>query len=382
MLLHTGTPIKRLADVQANNLHPDPVSSAHDAGLRYINDGEPGFHRKRAGKRFIYVDASGHRISDKTTLDRIQSLVIPPAWEDVWIARHANGHIQAIGRDARGRKQYHYHPRWREVRDESKYDRMMAFAKALPTIRRRVNKHLKLPGLPREKVLAAMVRLLETTAIRVGNDEYAKQNKSYGLTTLRNRHVSVHGSKIHFEFRGKSGVEHEIDLSDPRLAKIIHRCQELPDQALFEYIDNDNHRHAISSTDVNAYLRDISGSDFTAKDFRTWTGTLLAAMALQEFEAFDSQTQAKKNVLAAIERVANKLGNTRAVCRKCYIHPAILDSYLDGTMARSLEARTEKKLTRSLTKFKPEEAAVLALLQQRLKREAGRKRPAQSHSSK
>jgi DNA topoisomerase-1 len=373
MLLHTGTPLKRLAPESAESLHPDPVKSAKDAGLRYVNDGEAGIHRKRAGKRFNYVDAKGRRISDKTTLARVRSLVIPPAWEDVWICAQANGHIQAVGRDVRGRKQYRYHPKWGQVRDESKYDRMMAFAKALPGIRRRVNRELKLPGLAREKVLAAMVRLLETTSIRVGNDEYAKQNKSYGLTTLRNRHVSVRGSKIHFEFRGKSGVEHEIDLEDPRLAKIIRRCQELPEQELFEYVDHAGDRHSISSTDVNAYLREISGNDFTAKDFRTWTGTLLAAMALQEFEGFDSETQAKKNVVAAIEQVAKKLGNTKAVCRKCYIHPAILDSYLDGTMAKCLEAQTEKKLKGSLAKFKPEEAAVLGVLQQRLKREGKRK---------
>ena len=351
------------------SLHPDPVNSARVAGLRYVNVGEPGISRRGSASRFVYLDAAGKRVSDAGTLDRIHKLVIPPAWSDVWISCSADGHIQATGRDARGRRQYRYHDRWREVRDQSKYDRMLAFAKSLGKIRRTVTRHLSLPGLPREKVLAAMVRVLETTFIRVGNDEYAKQNKSYGLTTLRNRHVSVRGSKIHFEFRGKAGVEHEIDVDDVRLAKIIRRCQELPEQELFEFIDHDGVRHGVGSSDVNAYLREISGEDFTAKDFRTWAGTLLASLALQEFEAFDSAAQAKRNVVAAIERVAKRLGNTKAVCRKCYIHPAVFESYMDGTMATTLKACAEAKLRSSVTRMRPEEAAVLALLQQRLKRE-------------
>jgi DNA topoisomerase I len=237
-----------------------------------------------------------------------------------------------------------------------------------------VNHDLKLPGLPREKVLAAIVRLLETTFIRVGNEEYAKNNKSYGLTTIRNKHVKVKGAKIHFEFRGKSGVDHEIDLADAHLAKIVRRCQELPEQELFEYVDDAGVRHDIKSDDVNEYLKEISGHDFTAKDFRTWAGTVLATMALQEFESFDSKAQAKRNVVAAVERVAKKLGNTKAVCRKCYIHPAVIESYLEGTMAEALQHRAEDRLAKSLHGMRAEEAAVLALLQERLKREAAARR--------
>lgn len=355
---------------------PKAIHSAQMAGLRYVSDTTPGIRRVKSGSGFRYLMARGKNVSDAATLARIKSLVIPPAWRDVWICPQENGHLQAVGVDARGRKQYKYHPRWREVRDEAKYGRMTAFADALPKIRRRVKRDLKLPGLPRNKVLAAIVRLLETTFIRVGNSEYARTNNSYGLTTIHNKHVKVRGSKIHFEFRGKSGKEHEIDLEDARLAKIVRRCQELPEQELFEYIDSDGVRHDITSTDVNEYLHEISGSDFTAKDFRTWAGTVLAALALQEFEAFDSQAQAKRNIVAAVESVAKKLGNTKAVCRKCYIHPAVIESYLDGTMARSLKRRTEQKLSHSLHRLRPEEATVLALLQERLKREASRHRSA------
>ncbi|HSV15610.1 MAG TPA: hypothetical protein VLI90_15220, partial [Tepidisphaeraceae bacterium] len=345
----------------------DPVESARDAGLVYVNRDGPGITRKRRGKSFEYFDADGKRITDPDELFRIRSLVVPPAWTYVWICPNWRGHIQAVGTDARGRTQYRYHPKWREVRDESKYERMIEFAKVLPKIRARVRRDLRKPGLSREKVLATVVKLLETTLIRVGNGEYAKNNKSYGLTTIRNKHVEVHGSKIHFEFRGKSGVEHAIDIDDPRLAKVVRACQDLPEQELFEYIDEaDGSRHDITSSDVNAYLKQITGQDFTAKDFRTWAGTVLAAMALQEFERFDSQAQAKRNVVAAIESVAKKLGNTKAVCRKCYIHPAVIDTYMEGELARSLKRRVEQKLKRSLGALAPEEAAVLALLQQRL----------------
>jgi DNA topoisomerase-1 len=353
----------------------DPVASARAAGLRYVNDSAPGFSRRKQGGGFVYLDANGKRITDDETLARIKSLVIPPAWTDVWICPSANGHIQAIGYDARGRKQYRYHPRWREVRDEAKYGRMTAFADALPKLRRRVQKDLKRPGLPREKVLAAIVRLLETTFIRVGNEEYAKTNHSYGLTTIHNKHVQVKGSTIHFEFRGKSGVDHEIDLEDAHLARIVRKCQDLPEQELFEYVDDAGVRHDIKSDDVNEYLKEISGHDFTAKDFRTWAGTVLAALALQEFESFDSKAQAKRNVVAAVERVAKRLGNTKAVCRKCYIHPAVIESYLDGTMAEALQHRAEQRLaSTSLHGMRAEEAAVLALLQERLKREAAARR--------
>lgn len=347
----------------------DPHESAAEAGLVYVSHERPGITRRRAGKVFVYFDARGKRVKETSELLRFRELAIPPAWQEVWICPSPRGHIQAVGKDARGRMQYRYHPRWRAVRDESKYGRMTDFGKALPAIRRAVDRDLRLPGLPREKVLATVVKLLETTLIRVGNEEYAKANKSFGLTTIHNNHVKVKGSKIHFEFRGKSGVEHEIDIKSERLAEVVRKCQELPEQELFEYVDHDKSRHDITSSDVNAYLKEISGHDFTAKDFRTWFGTVLAAMALQEFEAFDSQAQAKRNVVAAIERVASKLGNTKAVCRKCYIHPAVIDLYMDGQLAAALKQRVEAKLKRSLHSLKPEEAAVLVMLEKRLGRE-------------
>jgi DNA topoisomerase I len=346
----------------------DSIEAAHQAHLRYISTDVPGISRCRSGKNFFYKSPDAKRITDDETLARIRSLVIPPAWTNVWICAAANGHIQAIGRDARGRKQYRYHPRYRAVRDEAKYDRMMAFAKALPHIRRRTATDLAKPGLPREKVLAAIVRVMEKTLIRVGNEEYAKQNKSFGLTTIHNRHATVRGKKIHFEFRGKSGVEHEIDLEDPRLAKIVRKCQDLPGEELFGYLNEDGRVVDVNSADVNEYLREIAGDHFTAKDYRTWAGTVLAATALKEIEAFDSKAQAKKNVLRAIERVAKRLGNTTAVCRKCYIHPAIIDSYLDGTLSELLSRKAGRELSRSIGKLPPQEAAILGLLQQKLKR--------------
>ena len=349
---------------------PDPEASARDAGLVYVHHDKPGITRKRKGKAFQYFDVGGKRITDAETIDRINKLAIPPAYRDVWVCPNPRGHVQAVGTDDRGRTQYRYHPKWREVRDEAKYGRMLAFGKALPKVRARIDKDLKLDGLPREKVLATVVKLLETTLIRVGNEEYAKTNQSYGLTTIRNDHVAVRGSHVHFEFRGKSGVDHAIDLTDRRLAKVIQQCHDLPEQELFEYVDaTDGSRHRIGSSDVNAYLHQITGEHFTAKDFRTWAGTTLAAMALHEFEAFDSEAQAKKNVLRAIESVAAKLGNTRSVCRKCYVHPAVVDLYMEGTLVESLKARLAVKLRRSLHSLKPEEAAVMALLQERLGRE-------------
>jgi DNA topoisomerase-1 len=349
------------------------IKSADEAGLIYVARDQPGIARRRIGKGFQYFSQRGKRVKDPAVIRRIEALVIPPAWTDVWICAFARGHIQAVGKDARGRIQYRYHTKWRQVRDESKYARMLAFGKALPKIRSRVRRHLRLPGLPKEKVLATIVKLLETTLIRIGNDEYAKSNKSFGLTTIHNKHVAVNGSKVRFEFKGKSGVQHVIDIQDKRLAKVIRSCQELPEQELFEYIDPDGSRHDITSSDVNAYLQEITGEDFTAKDFRTWAGTMLAAMALQEFQAFDSEAQAKRNVLAAIESVAKKLGNTKAVCRKCYIHPAVIDVYLQGDLAKSLKQRIEKTMRRSLQNLRPEEAAVMALLQERLKRDAAKK---------
>lgn len=346
----------------------DPAKAATAASLKYVSDEAPGIRRKKAGTGFTYVGASGKPVRDEQTLRRIKSLVIPPAWTEVWICPDVDAHLQATGYDARNRKQYRYHPRFREVREQTKYNRMLDFARALPAIRRRVERDLNLRGLPREKVLAAVVKLLETTLIRVGNDEYAASNNSFGLTTLRDKHARINGSRIRFEFKGKSGVEHDIDLSDPRLARIVKQCQELPGQELLQYVDEDGNVRDIGSSDVNAYIHDIAGDDFTAKDFRTWAGTVLAAMALRELESFDSQAQAKKNIVRAVESVAKKLGNTNAVCRKCYIHPAVLDSYVEGSLLETLKRKTEAKLTKGLKSLKPEEAMVLTLLQQRLKR--------------
>jgi DNA topoisomerase-1 len=347
----------------------DPPTAAKAAGLRYVLDDRPGIRREPDKEGFRYLDARGEPIADDATLKRIKSLAIPPAWTEVWICPQANGHLQATGRDARGRKQYRYHPKWREVRDEVKYERMIKFGKALPAIRKEVDRALSLPGLPREKVLATIVYLLEATMMRIGNDEYARENKSYGLTTLRNRHVKIDGSEVEFRFRGKSGVYHDVKVNDRRLARIIQRSRDLPGQDLFEYLDDDKQPHTVNSSDVNDYLREITGEDYTAKDFRTWSGTVLAAIALQEFEKFDSEAQAKKNVVRAIETVAEKLGNTPSVCRKCYVHPAVLDSYMDGTMVEGLLARAEEKLSEDLQDLQPEEAAVLAMLQQRLARD-------------
>jgi DNA topoisomerase-1 len=317
----------------------------------------------------VYLDPDGKIIRDAETLGRIKSLAIPPAWRNVWICPMAHGHVQATGLDAKGRKQYRYNPRWREVRDETKYDRMLVFARVLPKIRRRVERDLARPGLPREKILATVVRLLETTLIRVGNEEYVRQNDSFGLTTMRDRHVDVSGASLKFEFRGKSGIPHAIDLTDRRLAKIVKQSQDLPGYELFQYIDEQGGRHSIDASDVNAYLKEIAGEEFTAKDFRTWAGTVLAARALQEFQAFDSKAQAKRNVVQAIESVAKRLGNTKAVCRKCYIHPDVINLYMEGSLLQTLTRRVKKELTRSLHDLPAEEAAVLALLQQRLKRE-------------
>lgn len=359
------------ADPAADTTLPlaDPPAAAKAAGLRYVNDSKPGIRREKEGDTVRYLDAKGEPVEDEAALKRIKSLVIPPAWTDVWICSQANGHLQATGRDARGRKQYRYHPKWRNVRDEVKYERMINFGKSLPTIRAEVDKALKQPGLPREKMLATIVYLLEATMMRVGNEEYARTNKSFGLTTLRNRHVKVDGSDVEFKFRGKSGVYHKIHVHDRRLARIIRSTRDLPGQELFQYIDEEGETHSIDSSDVNEYLRTITGEDYTAKDFRTWSGTVLAALALQEFEKFDSETQAKKNIVRAIESVAEKLGNTPSICRKCYVHPAVLDAYLEGSVLEAMRERTEQHLSEDLHALQPEEAAVLAMLQQRLKHE-------------
>jgi DNA topoisomerase I len=345
------------------------IRSAETAGLRYVSHWKPGMTRKRNRKGFSYLTADGTAVRDAETLARIRSLAIPPAWQNVWICPSAEGHIQATGYDVRRRRQYRYHPRWREVRDQEKYGRVIGFAQALPGIRRRVDRHLKRTGLPREKVLAAVVHLLEATLIRVGNDEYAKSNHSFGLTTMRDEHAQVDGSMICFEFLGKGGRKHEIDLKDRRLARIVAQCQELPGQELFQFVDEKGDVRDVGSHDVNEYLREISGEDFTAKDFRTWAGTLLAATILQEFKEFDSQAAAKRNVVRAIEHVAGRLGNTKAVCRKCYIHPAVIDAYLEKSLIETVREETERELREELKSLRPEEAAVLALLRKRMQRE-------------
>lgn len=348
----------------------DPITATRIAGLRHVDDSMPGIRRRSAGSGFRYLGPDGESIHDEATLARIKTLAIPPAWTDVWICPWDNGHIQATGRDAKGRKQYRYHARWRDVRDEAKYERMLGFGKALPAIRKRVEDDLKLPGLPREKVLATILHLLQSTMMRVGNEEYARHNKSFGLTTLRDRHVRIDGSEVEFHFRGKSGVQHAIKVDDPRLARIIRRVRDLPGQELFQYVDDDGQVHSVGSADVNDYLRTLTGEDYSAKDFRTWAGTLLAALALQEYEKVDSQAQARKNVVRAIESVAEKLGNTPSICRKCYVHPAVIDSYLDGSMLHALQERAQDELTHDMHALRPEEAAVLALLERRLLEQA------------
>ena len=339
----------------------ESVEAAEDAGLRYVSDDQPGFSRQRKGEEFEYFDAKGKPIRDEQRLLRIKRLAIPPAWRDAWICPSPNGHIQATGRDDRRRKQYRYHERWREIRDENKYDRLISFGKALPKIRRRVKKDLALSGLPREKVLATIVQLLERSLIRVGNEEYARENKSFGLTTMQDRHVDVKGSKLRFRFRGKSGRQHEVDVTDRRVAKIVLKLQDLPGQDLFQYLDDEGDPHNITSQDVNEYLREITGEDFTAKDFRTWAGTVLAAIALSAAGEFETKKQAKANIKNAIEAVAKILGNTSAICRQCYIHPIVLETYLNGNSLDGLKQGTEKELA---------QAAVLKLLQAGLSEKA------------
>ena len=339
----------------------DPAVSARSAGLRYVHHDGPGIRRVRAGKGFRYVDSEGRAVRDPETLRRIRSLVLPPAWTDVWICPIPNGHLQAVGRDARGRKQYRYHPRWRETRDETKYHRMIAFGSVLPAVRARTEADLALPGLPRPRVLAAVVRLLESTLIRVGNEEYARANGSFGLTTLRQRHVRVNGSTVRFIFRGKSGVRRAVDVSDRRLARIIRRCQDLPGHELFQYVDDGGTTHVIDSADVNDYLREITGGEFTAKDFRTWAGTVLAAEALRACEECATRTGRRRNVVAAIKATARRLGNTVAVCRKCYVHPAVVEAYLEGSLTEALR-RNGAALPAGL---RDEEAAVLTFLRMR-----------------
>lgn len=342
-----------------------PVRAARAAGLRYVSDDSPGIRRIRSGQGFRYVGRNGKPVRRRDMLARIRGIVIPPAWTDVWICPFANGHIQATGRDARGRKQYRYHPRWTEVRDGTKYDRMIAFGLALPRLRARVARDLRRHGLPREKVLAAVVRLLEQTLIRVGNDEYAKSNQSFGLTTLQDRHAEINGSTLHFRFRGKGGVRHEVAVTDRRLARIVRRCQELPGQELLQSVDENGRVHDVTSTDVNNYLRDATGSDFTAKDFRTWAGTVLAARTLVGMDAGDAPSPSKRKIARAVAAVAERLGNTKAVCRKCYIHPAVIDAYVDGSLPGVLGTVRVRQTTELTVTLRAHETAVLTLLKQR-----------------
>src|SRR6266704_1257605 len=341
----------------------DSLEAAEDAGLRYVSDDQPGSSRQRNGEEFEYLDQKGKPIRDEQRLLRIKRVAVPPAWSDVWICPSPNGHIQATGRDARRRKQYQYHDRWREIRDENKYDRLVNFGKALPKIRRRLKKHLALSGLPRAKVLATIVQLLERSLIRIGNEEYARENKSFGLTTMQDRHVDVKGSKLRFRFRGKSGRQHEVSVTDRRIARIVSKLQDLPGQSLFQYLDDEGDVRDITSQDVNEYLRDITGEDFTAKDFRTWAGTVLAAIALGTTVAFETKKQAKANIKHAIGAVAKILGNTPAVCRRCYIHPAVLEAYLNGNSLNGFKPETQEEFEGSGLDLAWAQAAVLNFLQ-------------------
>ena len=345
-----------------NSVAIESAEAAEEAGLQYVSDDCPGYTRKPRNGEFEYLDTQGERIRDEQRILRIKRLAIPPAWTDVWMCPSSTGHVQATGRDARRRKQYRYHERWRELRDENKFDRLADFAKALPKIRRRVTKDLKLRGLPREKVLATVVRLLERTFIRVGNEEYARENKSFGLTTIKNRHVTVTGPHLRFRFRGKSGRQHEVDITDRRIAKIVSKCQDLPGQDLFQSVSDDGEVRNVTSQDVNDYLREITSENFTAKDFRTWAGTVLAAIALNTQGAFETKKEATANVKTAVGAVAQLLGNTPAICRKCYVHPAIVEAYFSG---RQMAGLGEAIRTPDNINLRTVEAAVLKFLRPR-----------------
>ncbi|MGH7717651.1 MAG: DNA topoisomerase IB, partial [Gemmatimonadaceae bacterium] len=346
------------------------VESAHAAGLHYVTDEMPGIRRLPRGRGFSYVGTDGLPIRDRAELDRIRKLVIPPRWTDVWICPHASGHLQVTARDARGRKQYRYHPRYREIRDETKFGRMIAFSEVLPGIREHVERDIARTELSRDKVLAVVVWLLEKTLIRVGKDAYARDNGSFGLTTLRRRHVAVSGSKLRFEFKGKSGVPHSVAVTDRRIARIVQRCQELPGQELFQYLDDDGRRQSVDADDINQYLRQITGRQVTAKDFRTWAGTMLAATALREIGPFDSEKQARANIVRAIDQVAKRLGNTRTICRKYYVHPVIVEAYMDGFILPPAEGESGERVPAGGTgALRRDEVAVVQLLRERSKTE-------------
>ncbi|OOE09675.1 DNA topoisomerase [Stutzerimonas degradans] len=352
---------------QATGIRPVPEDESGDTGtplcpalpaeLNYVDDSQPGIRRRRLRGKFAYYTAQGERITDEAQVRRINSLAIPPAYRDVWICADPQGHLQATGRDARGRKQYRYHPRWREIRDSNKYERMLAFGETLPTLRKCLEQDLARSGMPREKVMALVVTLLESTLIRIGNPRYARDNRSYGLTTLRTRHVDIRGTAIRFQFRGKSGVEHQVTLRDRRLARLLRRCLELPGQQLFQYLDDNGQRRTVGSGDINQYLRDLTGRDFTAKDYRTWAGSALALEHLRTRQ-WQTQSEARQQLVETVKQVASQLGNTPTVCRQCYIHPAILQAFTEGELANLKRARQRKWLSR-------QEVALLTFLRSR-----------------
>lgn len=360
MLRQTGSE-ERVLDRTA-----EVAATIAEEGLRYVSDSAPGYTRKRTGTTFSYYDKERKRITDPAVVRRIKSIGIPPAYESVWICPSANGHIQATGLDARGRKQYRYHPKWREIRDQNKYEHIIQFAAALPQLRARVAADMRLDGLPREKVLATIVSLLETTLIRVGNAQYAEENKSYGLTTMRRKHIGVGRGVLRFDFTGKSGKQWKLRVEDKRIAAIVKRCAEIPGHELFKYLDDAGQPHTVDSGDVNAYIKGITGEDFSAKDFRTWAGTVLAALALTEFKKYDSQAEAKRNVVAAIESVSKQLGNRPAICRKCYVHPEVLNAYMSGDLVKMIEAKIAQKFKRRYAMLTSDEIVVLAFLRKRL----------------
>jgi DNA topoisomerase-1 len=352
------------------------MGSAAAAGLRYVTDAMPGIRRQRHGRGFTYIDPDGQVIRARETINRLRSLVIPPAWTDVWICPHEDGHLQVTARDARGRKQYRYHPGFRQHRDGTKFERMFELSDVLWKIRERVESDIELEGLARDKIMATVVWLLETTLIRIGSDEYAKANKSFGLTTMRRRHVAVVGSEMRFEFRGKSRIQHAVSVTDKRIARIVQRCQELRGEELFKYLDDEGKRQTVQAEDVNAYLQEVTGRDITAKDFRTWAGTMLVAEELRKIGPATSKREAERNIVAAVDLTAKRLGNTRSVCRKYYIHPALIEAYLEGSVLPPLpERKWSKRKTHGPT-LRQHEMDVLAFLKARLK--AGSKRVAAS----
>lgn len=340
----------------------DPAEAAEAAGLRYVTDASPGIRRRRRGKHFSYLSPEGKVIQNAAELERIKALKIPPAWKDVWICPSKQGHLQATGRDSKGRKQYRYHDRWREARDATKYDHLILFGESLPTLRQRVDEDLDDSGLPHTRVLATIVRLLDITLIRVGNEEYVQSNDSYGLTTLRNRHASIKGDAIHLHFRGKRGKEHTIDVEDRELARIVKRCRELPGHELFQYLDGDGEIRAIDSSEVNEYLRALTGQPFTAKDFRTWGGSVLVLHTLREIGGYSSETEAKKHVTQAIKATSAHLGNTPAICRKCYVHPGLLSAYMDGSLLAYTQEHPRLVKQGKPWELHPDEAVLLGFL--------------------